>query len=150
MKVLYYKRSPLSPEEEKRQGISYAPLEELLRLSDFISIHTPYSPETHHFIGTREFSLMKPSAIFINTARGSVVDEDALISALQSPTIAYAGLDVFEDKDIPRRPLCQLENVCMTPHTGTQTADARRAMNEEMLENVARFLAGRTDLDRVV
>jgi len=150
MKVLYYKRTPLSPEEETRQGISYAPLEELLRLSDFISIHTPYSPETHHFIGAQQFALMKPSAIFINTARGSVVDEDALISALQSHTIAYAGLDVFEDKDIPRLPLCQLENVCMTPHTGTQTADARRAMNEEMLENVARFLAGRSDLDRVV
>ena len=150
MKVLYYKRTPLRPEEETRQGISYAPLEELLRLSDFISIHTPYSPETHHFIGAQQFALMKPSAIFINTARGSVVDEDALISALQSHTIAYAGLDVFEDKDIPRLPLCQLENVCMTPHTGTQTADARRAMNEEMLENVARFLAGRSDLDRVV
>lgn len=150
MKILYYKRTPLSLEEEQRQGISYASLEELLRLSDFISIHTPYSPETHHFIGAQQFALMKPSAIFINTARGSVVDEDALISALQSHTIAYAGLDVFEDKDIPRLPLCQLENVCMTPHTGTQTADARRAMNEEMLENVARFLAGRTDLDRVV
>ena len=103
----------------------------------------------HHFIGERELALMKPTAIFINTARGAVVDEEALVKALQTGYIAAAGLDVFENQDNPHHTLCTLNNVCMTPHTGTQTADARRDMNAEMLENVVRFLAGRTDLNRV-
>ena len=149
MKILYYKRTPLSADEEARQGITYAPLDDLLFGSDFISIHTPYSAETHHFIGERELALMKPTAIFINTARGAVVDEEALVKALQTGYIATAGLDVFENQDNPHPTLCTLDNVCMTPHTGTQTADARRDMNAEMLENVVRFLAGRTDLNRV-
>ncbi|MFC2565628.1 MAG: NAD(P)-dependent oxidoreductase, partial [Porphyromonas pasteri] len=136
-------------DEEDRQGITYAPLDELLFDSDFVSIHTPYSTETHHFIGERELALMKPTAIFINTARGAVVDEEALVKALQTGYIATAGLDVFENQDNPHPTLCTLDNVCMTPHTGTQTADARRDMNAEMLENVVRFLAGRTDLNRV-
>ena len=93
---------------------------------------------------------MKPTAIFINTARGAVVDEEALVGALQQGTIMAAGLDVFEQQDNPHPALCTLDNVCMTPHTGTQTADARQAMNREMLENVVRFLAGSTDLSRVV
>ena len=149
MKILYNKRTPLPQEEEARQGITYAPLDTLLRTSDFISIHTPYSGETHHFIGEHELAKMKPSAIFINTARGAVVDEEALVQALQQGTIMAAGLDVFEQQDNPHPSLCTLDNVCMTPHTGTQTADARRDMNAEMLENVVRFLAGRTDLNRV-
>lgn len=149
MKILYNKRMPLSQEEEARQGITYASLDTLLSTSDFISIHTPYSMETHHFIGERELAKMKPTAIFINTARGAVVDEEALVQALQQGTIMAAGLDVFEQQDNPHPSLCTLDNVCMTPHTGTQTADARRDMNAEMLENVVRFLAGRTDLNRV-
>ena len=150
MKILYNKRTPLPQEEEVRQGITYAPLDTLLSTSDFISIHTPYSVETHHFIGERELAKMKPSAIFINTARGAVVDEEALVQALQQGTIMAAGLDVFEQQDNPHPALCTLDNVCMTPHTGTQTADARRDMNAEMLENVVRFLAGSSDLSRVV
>lgn len=149
MKILYNKRMPLPQEEEARQEITYASLDTLLSTSDFISIHTPYSMETHHFIGERELAKMKPSAIFINTARGAVVDEEALVQALQQGTIMAAGLDVFEQQDNPHPSLCALDNVCMTPHTGTQTADARRDMNAEMLENVMRFLAGRTDLNRV-
>ena len=149
MKILYNKRMPLPQEEEARQEITYASLDTLLSASDFISIHTPYSMETHHFIGERELAKMKPSTIFINTARGAVVDEEALVQALQQGTIMAAGLDVFEQQDNPHPSLCTLDNVCMTPHTGTQTADARRDMNAEMLENVMRFLAGRTDLNRV-
>lgn len=149
MKILYNKRMPLPQEEEARQEITYASLDTLLASSDFISIHTPYSPETHHFIGERELAKMKPTAIFINTARGAVVDEEALVQALQQGTIMAAGLDVFEQQDNPHPSLCTLDNVCMTPHMGTQTADARRDMNAEMLENVMRFLAGRTDLNRV-
>ena len=150
MKILYNKRMPLPQEEEARQGITYASLDTLLASSDFISIHTPYSPETHHFIGERELAKMKPTAIFINTARGAVVDEEALVQALQQGMIMAAGLDVFEQQDNPHPSLCTLDNVCMTPHTGTQTADARQAMNQEMIENVVHFLAGSTDLSRVV
>ena len=121
MKILYNKRTPLTSVEEALQGITYASLDTL-----------------------------KPSAIFINTARGAVVDEEALVGALQQGRIMAAGLDVFEQQDHPHPTLCTLDNVCMTPHTGTQTADARQAMNREMLENIVHFLAGSTDLSRVV
>ena len=93
---------------------------------------------------------MPAHAILINTARGAVVDEEALLRALQQGSIAAAGLDVFEHDDCPLAELSSLPNVVMTPHVGTQTKDARLKMNHEMLENVARFLAGRTDISRVV
>src|SRR5579883_2088977 len=98
MTVLYYDVSRLSPEEEALYHVSYRPLDELLQQSDFVSIHTPYMPETHHLIGEREMRLMKSSAILINTARGPIVDEKALVRALQSGQIAGAGLDVFENE----------------------------------------------------
>ena len=125
-------------------------MDELLRTSDVVSLHTPYSPETHHLIGERELALMPAHAILINTARGAVVDEEALLRALRRGSIAAAGLDVFEHNDCPLAELSALPNVVMTPHVGTQTTDARLKMNHEMLENVARFLAGRTDISRVV
>ena len=150
IKVIYYKRHRLSPQEEEAKGITYASLDELLRTSDVVSLHTPYSPETHHLIGERELALMPAHAILINTARGAVVDEEALLRALQRGSIAAAGLDVFEHNDCPLAELSALPNVVMTPHVGTQTKDARLKMNHEMLENVARFLVGRTDISRVV
>ena len=150
MKVIYYKRHRLSPQEEEAKGITYASLDELLRTSDVVSLHTPYSPETHHLIGERELALMPAHAILITTARGAVVDEEALLRALQRGSIAAAGLDVFEHNDCPLAELSALPNVVMTPHVGTQTKDARLKMNHEMLENVARFLVGRTDISRVV
>ncbi len=150
MKVLYYKRHRLPEAEEQARGLTYATLDELLREADVISLHTPYSKASHHQIDERAFALMKPTAILINTARGSIVDENALIDTLKNQKIAGAGLDVFEDNDMPRKALLELENVVMTPHVGTQTYEARRKMAEEVATNVLGFLAGREDISRVV
>lgn len=150
MRILYYKRTRLSPEIEASRGLEYAPLDDLLARADIVSLHTPYSPASHHQIGARELALMRRGSILINTARGSIVDEDALINALRTGHIASAGLDVFEDKDVPRPGLLSLPQVVMTPHVGTQTYDARVAMVHELADNVLGFLAGRTDISRVV
>ncbi len=150
MKVLYYKRHRLSKDEEEALGLTYADLDDLLRQSDVISLHTPYTKASHHQIDERAFGLMKPTAILINTARGAVVDENALINALKNKQISGAGLDVFEDDDVPRAKLLELENVVMTPHVGTQTYEARRAMAEEVSANVLGFLSGSDDISRVV
>ena len=150
MQVLYYKRHRLAPEVEQAKELTYRPLEDILRESDVISLHTPYSPATHHLIGARELALMPQHAILINTARGAVIDEAALVEALRSGQIAAAGLDVFEHNDLPLPALSELDNVVMTPHVGTQTRDSRLMMTAEMTENVLRFLEGRTDISRVV
>lgn len=150
MKVLYYKRSRLPEELERTRGLEYAPLDELLSRSHVVSLHTPYTPASHHQIGARELALMPQGAILINTARGSIVDEDALIEALRSGHLASAGLDVFEDKDIPRPGLLAMPQVVMTPHVGTQTYDARVAMVEELASNVLGFLSGDPNISRVV
>ncbi len=150
MKVLYYKRSRLPEELERARGLEYVPLDELLSRSHVVSLHTPYTPASHHQIGARELALMPQGAILINTARGSIVDEDALIEALRSGHLASAGLDVFEDKDIPRPRLLAMPQVVMTPHVGTQTYDARVAMVEELASNVLGFLSGDPNISRVV
>lgn len=150
MHLRYYKRSRYSPAEELRRGIEYASFEELLSTSDILSVHTPYSAATHHLIDRAALEQMKPTAFLINTARGAVVDEAALVEALEEGRLAGAGLDVFEASDVPDPRLCSLPNVVMTPHTGTQTAETRRAMNREMLTNVACFLRGEALPNRVV
>ena len=114
----------------------------LLRESDFVTLHTPLTPATRHLIGQRELSLMKPTAILVNTARGAVVDEQALAEALKKRQIAGAALDVFEDEPHITETLYALENVVLTPHIGTGTIDARIAMGREALENIRHFLAG--------
>ncbi|MFC4665778.1 NAD(P)-dependent oxidoreductase [Falsiporphyromonas endometrii] len=142
MKVLYNKRHRLDPTDESRLGIEYIDKDELIRRSDVISLHTPYSKETHHYIGAKEFGNMKPTAILINTSRGAVVDEAALVEALSSGKIAAAGLDVFEHNDQPTEQLFEMDNVCMTPHIGTQTYDSRVEMAVELCNNVLGFLDG--------
>ncbi|MEO8973579.1 MAG: D-glycerate dehydrogenase, partial [Ktedonobacteraceae bacterium] len=95
MNVLYYDVYRMSPEDEQQFHLTYLPMDDVLQQADFISVHTPYMPSTHHLISDREFSLMKPTAILINSARGPIVDEKALVRALQNGTIVGAGLDVF-------------------------------------------------------
>lgn len=150
MKVLYYKRNRLSEELERNRHLTYASLDELLRRSDIVSLHTPYSTLSHHQIDARALSLMKPTAMLINTARGAIVDELALVSALCSGQIAMAGLDVFENRDIPHPDLLSLPQVVLTPHVGTQTYDARVAMTHEMIDNILAFLSGQGELSRIV
>src|ERR1700730_10344156 len=98
MKVLYYDVHRLTPEDEAKYHMTYMPIDEVLQMSDFVSVHTPYMPSTHHLVSERELNLMKPTAILINTARGPIVDEKALVKALQAEEIAGAGLDVFENE----------------------------------------------------
>lgn len=136
MKILYHNSRTEVP-EYRRVG-----LDTLLQESDFISLHTPLTPQTRHLIGAREISMMKPTAILINTARGAVIDEAALAAALQNHRIAAAALDVFEDEPHITEALYGLDNVVLTPHIGTGTIDARIAMGREAVENIRNFLAG--------
>lgn len=140
MELYYHKRQRLSPEEEAAQGLHYLPPTELLSRCRIISLHTPYSAATHHLIGRDELALMRPDALLINTARGAVVDEVALIEALEQGRIAGAGLDVYEQQDVPNARLCQLPQVVMTPHSGTATSGTRAAMAREQLESVRSYL----------
>lgn len=151
MNVLYYKRKRLDVELEKDANIKYiSSIDEILPLCDIVSVHTPYSKDTHHLINSKRLQSMKSTAILINTSRGPVVDEAALIKALKNKTIWAAGLDVFENKDIPIKELMELDNVVMTPHVGTQTYDARVAMLKEMLDNVEKVLSGKDTPARIV
>lgn len=149
MKVLYNKRHRLDAAAEDRLEIEYIDKDELIRRSDVISLHTPYTDETHHYISTREFEMMKPTAILLNTSRGAVVDEKALVKALQEGRIAAAGLDVFEHNDQPSEELFAMKNVCLTPHIGTQTYDSRVEMAEELSNNVLGFLDGDRPFSKV-
>lgn len=142
MKVLYWNRS-VSERLERETGARKVELEELLRSSDFISLHVPLKDETRHLIGERELAMMKRSAILVNTARGPVVDEAALVQALKSGTIAAAGLDVYEREPEMHPGLAELRNVVVTPHTGSGTVGAREAMARMAAENLIAMLSGR-------
>ncbi|KGL53311.1 dihydrofolate reductase [Porphyromonas canoris] len=150
MKILYNKRTRYTEAEEAGLAFTYASVEEVLQQADVVSLHTPYSKETHHLIDAKALKMMKPTAILINTGRGALVDESALVEALRSGTIAAAGLDVFENKDIPSLELYSLPNVSLTPHIGTQTVDARMEMLKELSDAVIGFFHGGREVPRVV
>jgi len=127
--------------EEK--GISPADKESLLRESDIISLHLPLNAETRHFIGKREFGLMKPGVVLINTSRGAIVDEEALVEALKGNIVSAAGLDVFEEEPLKKdSPLMQFENVVVTPHSAGLTVDALHKVATMVCEGVVRVLRG--------
>ncbi|MDD4515862.1 2-hydroxyacid dehydrogenase family protein [Massilibacteroides sp.] len=149
MEVLYHNRRQLDLEAETRFGVEYVSFDELLDRSDFISLNAPHTPETYHLIGEEEFKKMKSSAILINTARGPLVDERALIKALKEGTIHAAGLDVFEFGDYPLPELLELENVVLTPHIGTQTEQTRVEMAKAVCDNVIGFLEDDRPVKRV-
>lgn len=136
MHVIYHNKRTEVP------GYRRVDLDTLLQESDFITLHTPLTSETHHLIGARELSLMKSTAILVNTARGAVIDEKALADVLVHRRIAGAALDVFEDEPHITETLYGLENVILTPHIGTGTIDARIAMGQEALDNIRNFMAG--------
>jgi glyoxylate reductase len=143
MRVVYWtpRRKPES--EEREAGISYVPLDQLLAESDFVSMHAPLTPETRHLMGAREFGLMKPTAFFINTARGAVVDEAALVRALNERQIAGAGLDVFEHEPKVDPALLAMSNVALTPHLGSAVTELRESMAHIVVDNVLAVLEGR-------
>jgi len=145
MRVLYLKHPPrnrkLPRDARLAVGVS---LNSLLAQSDYVSMHVPLTAKTHHMIGAREFALMKPGAILINTARGAVVDQAAMLAALKSGRLAGAGLDVTDPEPIARRdPLLRLDNVVITPHIGSASINARARMAAIAVDNILDGLAGR-------
>lgn len=150
MKIAYYQRTQLSTDLEKAYQAEYLPLNDLLKRVDVLSLHTPLTPATHHLIGAQELALLKPSSFLINTARGSVVDEKALLKILQNKKIAGAGLDVFDQEPTIPQAFLTLDNVILTPHIGTACQEARADMFEEAIGNLVQFFNGQKVTNRVV
>lgn len=143
MRILYYQRHRLPEELERELGAQYVDLDTLLRESDFVTIHVPLTRETYRMIGERELRAMKKSAVLVNTARGAVVDEEALARALREGWIAAAGLDVFEKEPLPPdSPLTKLDNVVLAPHIGSATRETRVSMAELVAKNLIAFFKG--------
>jgi len=139
MKVLVTKRTPPSREILEMLEAEYVPLEELLRRSDIVSVHVPLTEQTSNMIGFEELSLMKKGAILINTSRGSIVNEDALLKALKSGKLGGAGLDVYCAEPPLNLELVRLPNVVCTPHIGAQTEEAQKAASVLLAEKIGRF-----------
>lgn len=137
MKIIYYNRRTDVP------GYERTDLSTLLKESDFISLHTPLNEDSNHLIGKKELAMMKPSAFLINTARGAVIDEEALAECLENRRIRGAALDVFEQEPHITETLYHLDNVILLPHVGTATIDCRIATGAEALQNIRNFLEGR-------
>jgi len=142
MPVLYYNRKRLTPEIEAQTQARFAGLDELLAQSDIVTIHTPYSPQTHHLIGAAQLARMKPGAILIHAARGGVVDDSALVAALKTGKIAAAGLDVFENEPRLDPEFLTLKNVVLAPHIASSTTTTRRNMAMLAARNLVAALSG--------
>lgn len=150
MRVLYHSRRRASLEAEAGCRATFVPdLESLLRECDIVSLHCPATPATHHLIGAEQLAAMRPGAYLVNTSRGDVVDELALISALEEGRLAGAGLDVFEHEPAVPEPLRALPNVYALPHLGSATTASRVAMGECAVRNIAAYLRGDAPPDRV-
>jgi glyoxylate reductase len=145
MRVLY-----ASPRAVELAGATRVELEALLAQSDFVSLHCPLTPETRGLLDRRRVAAMKPGAILVNTARGEVVDEEAIADALASGHLAAAGLDVFQGEPRVRDALLRLENVVLTPHLGSGSRETRAAMTRLVLDEVERYGRGEPPKNRVV
>jgi glyoxylate reductase len=143
MRVLYHSRAP-KPEAEQALGAEHRDLASLLGEADVVSVHVALSEETRHMFGADEFRRMKPTAVFVNTTRGPVVDEEALAAALRKGEIFAAGLDVYEKEPEVHPDLLRLENVVLVPHLGSATVETRTAMGMLAAENLVAALEGRT------
>jgi lactate dehydrogenase-like 2-hydroxyacid dehydrogenase len=150
MKVIYHDPYPPPPDVAAALGAEpRAELDDVLREADFVSLHCPATPETRHLMNRERLARMRPDAFLVNTARGDVVDEVALVNALQEKTIAGAGLDVFEREPEVTRALLEMENVVLLPHLGSATRETRVAMGMRALENLRLFFGGKPLRDRV-
>jgi glyoxylate reductase len=146
MTVAYTNRRAVAPEIEVELGAERLGFDELLATSDVVTINCPYSPETHHLIGAEQFELMRDSAYFVNTARGPIVDEAALVEALRSGAIAGAGLDVYENEPMLAPGLTELDNAVLIPHLGSATIETRAAMATLAARNAVAVLGGQPAL----
>jgi len=142
MRVVYHNRRPLDQAEEKALGVEYSELESLLKKADFVSLHVPLTDRTRHLINRESLGWMKPEAFLINTSRGPVVDEKALLEALRQGKIAGAGLDVYEKEPALTPGLTDLENVILLPHAGSATLETRTLMARLAAENLLAGLRG--------
>lgn len=140
MKIIYHSRTPLRAEDEARLSATSVPLQELIASSDFISLHCPLTPDTTHLFNAAALAQMKPTAYLINTARGPVVDEAALVEALAADRIAGAGLDVYEEEPKIHHGLMNRADVVLAPHTGSATVGTRRKMAEMVCNEMERVL----------
>jgi len=142
MHVAYHNRRAVDPTTEAQLGATLLPLSELLSTSDVVSLHCPYTPETHHLINRDSLGLMRPTSYLINTARGPIVDEAALVEALTNGVIAGAGLDVYENEPTVHPGLLHLDNVALAPHLGSATEETRTEMALLAARNVIEVMAG--------
>ena len=142
MEIVYQSRSEIDPGTAAELGARRVDLDELLSISDVVSLHCPYGPATHHLIGAEQLTAMKDSAYLVNTARGPIVDEAALASALREGRIAGAGLDVYEHEPQVHPDLLELDNVVLVPHLGSATVETRTAMAVLAADNVLAVLGG--------
>jgi lactate dehydrogenase-like 2-hydroxyacid dehydrogenase len=151
MKIIFH--DPFPPRAEDIADLNAtqcSSLEEVFAQADFVSLHCPGGKDTYHLIGDDAFKAMRPGAFLINTARGDVVDEAALVTALENGEIAGAGLDVFEKEPAVNAALLQMENVVLLPHLGSATEETRIAMGMRVVENIEAFFAGDTPRDKLV
>ncbi len=143
MRTLYWGPRRIPEVDERELDLVYVSLDRLLAESDFVSVHAPLKAETVHLIGARELALMKPGAFLVNTARGPVVDERALVEALAKARIAGAALDVFEREPQVEARLLAMSNVVLTPHLGSAVVEVREALANVVVDNIAAVLEGR-------
>jgi D-3-phosphoglycerate dehydrogenase len=136
MKILINKRTPPEQSLLKELEAEFVPMSELLKRSDIVTIHIPYNSQTHHMVGEKEFQLMKRGAYLINTSRGAIVDEKALLRALESFRLGGAALDVYEIEPPIDRTLMSLPNVVCTPHIGAQTEEAQKTASLLLAEKI--------------
>jgi len=148
MPIRYHSRQPIATSSLPREW-EYRSLQDLLGEADIVTIHVPLTPATHHLIGARELAWMKPTAFLLNTARGSIIDEGALVDALKTGVIAGAGLDVYEQEPAMYSGLAQLKQVVLLPHLGSATLHARVQMGLVCLENIQAVLDGHPPLNRI-
>ena len=143
MNVVYFNRNQVSPEIETSLGAEFVPLDDLLRRSDFISLHAPLNDQSRHMFDARAFRLMKSTAVLVNTGRGALIDEAELVNVLREGQIAAAGLDVYEFEPKITEGLLTLDNVVLAPHLGSASTLARGDMVRLCCENIVEVLAGR-------
>jgi glyoxylate reductase len=149
MSIAYHNRRPIDPEQAAALGAELVDLDELLATSDIVSLNCPYNEATHHLIDAAALAAMQPTAFLINTARGPIVDETALVDALVAGVIAGAALDVFENEPAVHPGLLELDNAVLVPHLGSATVETRAAMAVLAARNVVEVLAGRDPLAAV-
>lgn len=142
MRIMYNSRHRLAADKEKELGATYVSLPDLIRQADFLSLHASYSPALHHVIDAAALASMKPTAFLISAARGAMVDEAALLTALRKKQIAGAALDVYEFEPKITAGLAELDNVILSPHLGNATVETRAAMAEMAARNILQALAG--------